>query len=128
MRYYFQELRVYDLKNYVFLEFMQEPLFESAAADIMGPNAAIFTNIVIQHASNISAVGSAPYVERTRTQQLANIRFILDLAIQHNLHADFHLDYDLRPLFSSSSASSQVTLNFPPRSFSPSIGASRLLC
>lgn len=81
---------------------MQDPLFESVEDDTMGPNASIFTDVLRQHSHSISAVGSAPYVERTRTQQMANIRFILDLAIQHNLHADFHLDYDLKPHFNTS--------------------------
>lgn len=42
-------------------------------------------------------VGSAPWVEPDRTHALKNIELILSLAEKHNLHADFHLDYNLDP-------------------------------
>lgn len=43
----------------------------------------------------ISAIGSAPYVEPSLAHSKRNVARILDLAEQHNLHADFHLDYNL---------------------------------
>lgn len=77
---------------------MQDPLFDSASDLDLGTNSHIFTEALRRHIQDISVIGSAPYVENTRVQQEANIRFILSLAIQHNLHADFHLDYDLSPI------------------------------
>lgn len=77
---------------------MQDPLFDSASDLSVGANAQLFAQVLRRYEKEISAVGSAPYVENTRAQQEANIRFILCCAIEHNLHADFHLDYNLAAL------------------------------
>ncbi|TFK55107.1 Metallo-dependent hydrolase [Heliocybe sulcata] len=45
----------------------------------------------------VSAIGSAPYVEPSSEQARKNILHILDLAEVHNLHVDFHLDYNADP-------------------------------
>lgn len=73
--------------------FAQDPLFSDPSSLIPGVNYTILST----HASNtrISSVGSAPYVEPTTEQAKNNIRLLLDLAQQHSLHADFHLDYNL---------------------------------
>ncbi|KZS92907.1 Metallo-dependent hydrolase [Sistotremastrum niveocremeum HHB9708] len=43
----------------------------------------------------ITSIGSAPYVENSPEKSLRNIQAVVDLALQHNLHLDFHLDYNL---------------------------------
>ncbi|KZT28415.1 Metallo-dependent hydrolase [Neolentinus lepideus HHB14362 ss-1] len=45
----------------------------------------------------VSAIGSAPYVEPSFEQAKNNIIHVLDLAEAHNLHVDFHLDYNADP-------------------------------
>lgn len=45
----------------------------------------------------MQAVGSAPYVEPSIAQAKRNITYILDIAYETHLHADFHLDYNLDP-------------------------------
>ena len=81
---------------------MQDPLFGNSSDQEPGQNASILSDFLSRHEGNLppalSAVGSAPYVEQTRAQQLSNISFILDLALRYQLHVDFHLDYDLAPL------------------------------
>lgn len=96
--------------------FMQDPLFDAADDGEPGENAQHLVDAlsafcpsppsssssvrpyIDPNAQLISAIGSAPYVERTRAQQLANIAYIVALAQRYSLHVDFHLDYDLRPL------------------------------
>jgi len=48
--------------------------------------------------SQVSVIGSAPYVEHRRDLQERNIREIIQLTDAHGCGIDFHLDYDLRPL------------------------------
>jgi cytosine/adenosine deaminase-related metal-dependent hydrolase len=43
----------------------------------------------------VDAIGSTPYVESTRTNELRNIEWLMSLALGHSLHLDFHLDYSL---------------------------------
>jgi hypothetical protein len=45
----------------------------------------------------ISVIGSAPYVERKPELAQANIACVLELAQEHGLLVDFHLDYNLNP-------------------------------
>ncbi|THH08891.1 hypothetical protein EW145_g2390 [Phellinidium pouzarii] len=89
--------------------FMQDPIFNKKEDTSPGINASILAN-VLRNDPSLTVIGSAPYVERTRAQQLANIDFILSFSIQHNLHVDFHLDYDLTPLPSPGSPSSSEPL------------------
>lgn len=77
----------------MFTVFAQEPLFQSLYDTEPGPNYALLYEAV--HRLEISAVGSAPYVEATIEQQKLNIYLILKLAKMCHLHADFHLDYTL---------------------------------
>lgn len=60
----------------------------------------------------IIALGSAPYVEKTRSQQLENIRYIVQLAQKFDLELDFHLDYDLKSCEDESSGSDSEPLVF----------------
>ncbi|KAL5482560.1 hypothetical protein ACEPAI_9154 [Sanghuangporus weigelae] len=78
--------------------FMQDPIFDNDTDDAPGMNAFLASQAAERYTSSLGAIGSAPYVERTREQQRTNIRFVLDLAVKYNLHADFHIDYDLSPL------------------------------
>lgn len=78
--------------------FMQDPIFDNPEDTSPGLNATIVDNALSKHHNSLNAIGSAAYVERTRAQQLLNIQHVLNLALSHNLHADFHLDYDLAPL------------------------------
>jgi len=41
------------------------------------------------------AVGSTPYVESSRERMEQNVSWMIDLALTHNKHLDFHLDYNL---------------------------------
>ncbi|KLO12194.1 Metallo-dependent hydrolase [Schizopora paradoxa] len=80
--------------------FMQDPIFDSERDIDFGKNASVLKDVLDRYASSskaFTAVGSAPYVERTREQQLKNIEFIISLAQNYDLHLDFHLDYDLKP-------------------------------
>ncbi|THH30657.1 hypothetical protein EUX98_g3534 [Antrodiella citrinella] len=43
----------------------------------------------------IEAIGSAPYVESNIDESRWNVQCIFDLAWDHKLHVDFHLDYNL---------------------------------
>ncbi|OAX41748.1 Metallo-dependent hydrolase [Rhizopogon vinicolor AM-OR11-026] len=75
--------------------FAQEALHEFAASTEPGPNYNLLCNAVSR--PGVSVVGSAPWVEPNRTHALKNVELILSLAEKHNLHADFHLDYNLDP-------------------------------
>ncbi|KAH8114332.1 Metallo-dependent hydrolase [Phellopilus nigrolimitatus] len=60
--------------------FMQDPMFDAPEDTRPGENAALLRAAALQYAGAYSAIGSAPYVERTRAQQLANIELVLTLA------------------------------------------------
>lgn len=75
--------------------FAQEALYESATSTEPGPNYSLLCEAVSR--PGVSVVGSAPWVEPNRTRALKNVELILSLAEKHNLHADFHLDYNLDP-------------------------------
>ncbi|KAF7797424.1 hypothetical protein EIP86_008619 [Pleurotus ostreatoroseus] len=72
--------------------FAQEPLFNSRSSgpgrnwDLLQSAAAI---------AEVEAVGSAPYVEPDEKKAKENTLLIFDLAHKHELHVDFHLDYNL---------------------------------
>ena len=74
---------------------MQERFFEGEDGTT-GPNMKEWTFALTQHRDTLSALGSAPYVERSLDLARQNISHILSLCLTHTLHADFHLDYDLR--------------------------------
>lgn len=48
--------------------------------------------------SDVEAISSTPYVESKPEAMEENIRWTIALAIKHDKHLDFHLDYDLDPL------------------------------
>ena len=58
-------------------------------------NGDLVTKLLRANAKQVSAVGSAPYVEQTREEQLLNMDVFMELARTFELHADFHLDYNL---------------------------------
>lgn len=45
----------------------------------------------------VDVVGSTPYVEKDRESALANVKWMIDLALRHKKHLDFHLDYNVDP-------------------------------
>ncbi|KAI0269776.1 hypothetical protein BC834DRAFT_863300 [Gloeopeniophorella convolvens] len=75
--------------------FAQDPLFESTLAKTSGANYEFLRDAA--RTPGVSAIGSAPYVERTRAQGEQNIALVLQLARDYGLLVDFHLDYDLNP-------------------------------
>lgn len=73
--------------------FAQEALYPSATAEIAGDNFKLLQTALAR--DGISVVGSAPWVEPSQEHAHKNIAHILKLAQDYNLHADFHLDYNL---------------------------------
>lgn len=71
------------------LAFAQEPIVGHPNADLLRKACTL--------GGPVSAVGSAPYVEATDELALQNIDLLIALAIEHKLHLDFHLDYNLSP-------------------------------
>ncbi|KAH8104585.1 Metallo-dependent hydrolase [Cristinia sonorae] len=71
--------------------FAQDPLFPIPTTGDSN-YAQMLTAVTLD---GVEVVGSAPYVESSTDHAKQNIRFILDLAFKHHLHADFHLDYNL---------------------------------
>ncbi|KAF4547674.1 Hypothetical protein D9617_38g091140 [Elsinoe fawcettii] len=45
----------------------------------------------------VEVVGSTPYVEADEESQKANIEWLIDLALKHETHIDYHLDYSVDP-------------------------------
>jgi len=45
----------------------------------------------------VEAIGSTPYVEKQPQAETSNVLFTMNLAKKHELHLDFHIDYDLDP-------------------------------
>nr|POE92351.1 cytosine deaminase [Quercus suber] len=74
--------------------FAQLPLFSESPGDADG---AVIRGLIRQAAGTegVDAVGSTPYVEASQERMKENIRFMVDLTMQHNAHLDFHLDYNL---------------------------------
>jgi hypothetical protein len=71
--------------------FAQDPLFEQDGT----PNENYRALEGAAKQSSVSAIGSAPYVEKTVEASRANIAYILHLAQEHQLMVDLHLDYNL---------------------------------
>ncbi|KAI0157032.1 Metallo-dependent hydrolase [Hypoxylon sp. FL1284] len=74
--------------------FAQDPLFSTANGDA---NRSILSSLLRDHASSLQALGTTPYVEESREASLQNIDWAITTALRHNLHLDFHLDYNLNP-------------------------------
>ncbi|KAI0029168.1 hypothetical protein K488DRAFT_80320 [Vararia minispora EC-137] len=75
--------------------FAQDPLFDSPDAVTHGANYVPFAAAATR--DGVSAIGSAPYVERTPSDAARNVELVLSLAARHGLFADFHLDYNIDP-------------------------------
>ncbi|KAF7314243.1 hypothetical protein MKEN_00896800 [Mycena kentingensis (nom. inval.)] len=75
--------------------FAQEPLFDDAETSEPGENYTLLAQALEKY--DVKVVGSAPYVEPTIEQAKRNIGLILNLALAHQCHVDFHLDYNLDP-------------------------------
>jgi cytosine/adenosine deaminase-related metal-dependent hydrolase len=45
----------------------------------------------------VEAIGSTPYVEKEPKAESSNVLFTMNLAKKHELHLDFHIDYNLDP-------------------------------
>ncbi|KAK1077773.1 hypothetical protein LTR48_008675, partial [Friedmanniomyces endolithicus] len=45
----------------------------------------------------VEALGGVPYVEGDEAKMLQMVDWLIDLAIKHKKHLDFHLDYNLDP-------------------------------
>ncbi|KIJ17904.1 hypothetical protein PAXINDRAFT_175628 [Paxillus involutus ATCC 200175] len=73
--------------------FAQEALYTSPGAGTPGENFQLLRSALTR--DGISVVGSAPWVEPSRELAHKNIEHILKLAQDYNIHADFHLDYNL---------------------------------
>ena len=54
-------------------------------------------DLMVEAASRegVDVIGSTPYVEKTLANQYANIDWMIGLAVTHDLHLDFHIDYNL---------------------------------
>ncbi|KAJ7069820.1 Metallo-dependent hydrolase [Mycena amicta] len=76
--------------------FAQEPLFDGPEHSTPGLNYSLLVRALETH-DDLKVVGSAPYVEPTISQAKLNIGLILNLALKHHCHVDFHLDYNLDP-------------------------------
>ncbi|KAH9904601.1 amidohydrolase [Xylariomycetidae sp. FL2044] len=71
--------------------FAQDPLFSTQHADA---NRSVLVFALEDYASSIDALGTTPYVERSREGALRNIDWAITTAIEKGLHLDFHLDYN----------------------------------
>lgn len=74
--------------------FAQLPLFTTSPDDEGGDKIRNLMKDAISK-PGVDVVGSTPYVEESREKQEKNIEWLVDLAIQHDRHIDFHLDYNL---------------------------------
>ncbi|KAJ1325612.1 cytosine/creatinine deaminase [Microdochium nivale] len=72
--------------------FAQDPIFSTEHGD---QNRAIITSTLADFADSVNALGTTPYVESSRNASLRNIEWAVTTALEHKLHLDFHLDYNL---------------------------------
>ncbi|KAF9236489.1 hypothetical protein BU15DRAFT_89107 [Melanogaster broomeanus] len=79
--------------NIQIVAFAQEALYPSPGIETPGENFELLKSALTR--DGISVVGSAPWVEPSLEHAHKNIAHILKLAQDNNLHADFHLDYNL---------------------------------
>ncbi|KAF2149351.1 Metallo-dependent hydrolase [Myriangium duriaei CBS 260.36] len=74
--------------------FAQLPLHPS---DASGDKIRSLMQQAMQPQHLVDVVGSTPYVEKDRSDEIANIKWMIDLALKHDKHLDFHLDYNVNP-------------------------------
>ncbi|KAK3633500.1 hypothetical protein LTR56_015753 [Elasticomyces elasticus] len=74
--------------------FAQLPLFTASQGDEDGK---VIRGLMKEAAGKkeVEAVGSTPYVEGERAKMEKNVEWMVSLAIEHQKHIDFHLDYNL---------------------------------
>jgi cytosine/adenosine deaminase-related metal-dependent hydrolase len=72
--------------------FAQDPIFSTEHGE---KNRSILDAALSEYSASISALGTTPYVEQSREASLENIQWAIATALKHNLHLDFHLDYNL---------------------------------
>ncbi|KAK4891888.1 hypothetical protein LTR27_009587 [Elasticomyces elasticus] len=74
--------------------FAQLPLWTASQGDEDGK---VIRGLMKEAAGRkeVEAVGSTPYVEGDRAKMEKNVEWMVDLAIEHQKHIDFHLDYNL---------------------------------
>ncbi|KAI0389337.1 hypothetical protein F5Y17DRAFT_469762 [Xylariaceae sp. FL0594] len=74
--------------------FAQDPIFSTTQGE---GNRGVIERALADFPHAIDALGTTPYVETSRDASLANIHWAVETALKHNLHLDFHLDYNLKP-------------------------------
>ncbi|KAK1809822.1 hypothetical protein LTR12_015812 [Friedmanniomyces endolithicus] len=76
--------------------FAQLPLFTASNDD---PEGAVIRGLMEEAAAmeEVEALGGVPYVEGDEAKMLQMVDWLIDLAIKHRKHLDFHLDYNLDP-------------------------------
>lgn len=74
--------------------FAQLPLFTDSQDDKGGEH---IRRLMLDASKTfgVDAIGSTPYVEGERRMMERNIEWMVDLAMERDLHLDFHLDYNL---------------------------------
>lgn len=72
--------------------FAQDPLFSTAHGDA---NRAVLAAALAEHGADVDALGATPYVEKAPADAQRNIDWAVATALDHGLHLDFHLDYNL---------------------------------
>ncbi|KAH7029364.1 amidohydrolase [Microdochium trichocladiopsis] len=74
--------------------FAQDPLFSTEHGE---QNRSIIASVLGDFAGSVDALGTTPYVEDSREASLRNIEWAVRTSIKHQVHLDFHLDYNLKP-------------------------------
>ncbi|KAM0279364.1 hypothetical protein ACHAQH_004629 [Verticillium albo-atrum] len=72
--------------------FAQDPVFSSEHGK---KNLEALNSALEKHADSIGALGTTPYVEDNDDASGRNIAWAVTTALQHNLHLDFHIEYNL---------------------------------
>ncbi|KXJ90669.1 hypothetical protein Micbo1qcDRAFT_164283 [Microdochium bolleyi] len=73
--------------------FAQDPIFSTEHGD---SNRAVITAALVDFRDSVGALGTTPYVESSRDASLRNINWAVTMALEHKMHLDFHLDYNLK--------------------------------
>ncbi|KAK8098667.1 uncharacterized protein PG998_014153 [Apiospora kogelbergensis] len=72
--------------------FAQDPVFSTGHGQ---ENRSILEKALRDYGSDIEALGSTPYVESSQEDSIRNIDWAIRTALEHHVHLDFHLDYNL---------------------------------
>ncbi|ETS85474.1 hypothetical protein PFICI_03499 [Pestalotiopsis fici W106-1] len=79
--------------------FAQDPIFSTEFGQ---ENRVYMESALTEYADAIDALGTTPYVEKSREAAVRNIEWAIHMTLANNLHLDFHLDYNLDATSSSS--------------------------